>query len=542
MEIIPVDLNNSNPLFKDYLEKNRKVRPFFQWHYREGFEALLKQIEKRRFDRDVLVAELEADNRSWGAPEPALQNIRKLKEKHTFAVVTGQQAGLFTGPMYTIYKTLTAIKIAEYLSVKYPVYHFVPLFWMEVDDNDFEEIRRIHYFDKQNQLREFEIEENEEENRQPVWMRKISEKLHHEQMLFCEQFPQTEFRDEVVNLFFNCYQTGQGLADAFACLLQRLFGRLGLVVFNPSNPGFKKLAAPVYEKALQQQAKIHERFRKNNEALELAGYPHQIKLLPEQTLLFMLDQEFRRRRLDTAGEGYVVRNGVGRSQFSRDEIHNLLREVPEKFSPNVALRPIVQDALIPTVAYVGGPSEVAYFAQVKPLYDIFSIPMPVIVPRHRITLAEARDQRVGARLGLDLSGILQNPQKVREKFVREKLNSAAHRPLEELGELVEAKLKEIQPLFRETDPTLMKPLDKTANTVKRALQQLSDRYLRAVENRNATQMNQIESILLHFYPGNAPQERVINVCYYLIKYGPGFIEALFQILPDEPARHFLVKF
>ena len=543
MEVIPVDLNNGNPLFNDYLAKTEKVREFFPRHYsEEGFEALIEQIEKRRFNREALATELAADNRRWGAPEPVMQNIQKLKETRSFAVVTGQQAGLFSGPMYTIYKTLTAIKFAEKLAAQYPDSHFVPLFWMEVDDHDFEEIRRIHYFDKQNQLRDFEIEENEEENRKPVWLRKISEKLHREQALFCDQFPQTEFRDEVVDLFFSCYQPGRGLADAFACLLQRLFGHFGLVVFNPSNPGFKKLAASVYEKALRQQLEIHERFRKNNETLARAGYPRQIKLLPEQTLLFMLDPESRRRRLDSAGDGYALRNGADNLHFSRDEIYRRVKKSPENFSPNVALRPIVQDTLIPTMAYVGGPSEITYFAQIKPLYDVFDIPMPVMVPRHRLTLAEARDLRVSAKLGLDLVQILRNPQKVREEFVREKLNSAAHSPLEALRESVEAGLKEIQPLFTETDPTLLKPLDKTAHTVKRALQQLSDRYLRAVENKNATQMNQIESVLLHFFPGNAPQERVINVCYYLVKYGPKFIEELYQILPADSTRHFLVKF
>ncbi len=544
MNISPVNLTRKPPLFYDYLNHFEKVESFYRWnpHKMDALPAVITERGRLTYPRRQLAKILLRQNRFWGAPPESLQNVEQLADDRTFCVVTGQQAGVLGGPLYTIYKIITVVKLTTTLQEKYPEYNFIPLFWLEINDNDFKEINHIQYITRENQIRRLEIAENSADSLKPIAYRKPDPQILQWRKTIDEDFFDTEFKEDALRLFLEPYENSATYGDAFARLILTLLGRHGLVVINPVDRDVAALVQPIFDTALTSAREILEAFEERNHQIKGAGYPTQIQLRNHQTLLFHIDEQQQRVRIDAEpGGGYRLVYPDEKRGIGSTELLHLCETHPEQFSPNVALRPIVQDSLLPTVAYVAGPSETAYFAQLETLYRFFEVPMPLIYPRHRMTIVENKIRRLLEKLQLDYETILNSRGNFVETYLRQHAGQELYRMLEQVDQQIGEALENLEPLLTRYDPTLVQSLHKTRLSIEGSFRKLSGKITRSLGNRNETLVNQLERLMLLLLPQHTYQERMLNLIYFCIKYGCGFFEELLANLPEDTRRHYVVE-
>ncbi len=544
MKIAPVNLTRKPPLFFDYLNHFEKVQSFYRWkpYTMAALPEIILERAQHTYPRKQLAEILLRQNRFWEAPPESLRNVEQLADDHTFCVVTGQQAGVLGGPLYTIYKIITVVKLAATLQEEFPEYNFIPLFWLEINDNDFKEINHIQYITRENQIRRLEISENPADSLKPIAFRKPDPQILQWRETIVEDFFDTEFKEDALRLFLEPYESSASYGDAFARLILSLLGRHGLVVINPVDRDVAALSQPIFHTALTSAREIVERFEERNHQIKGAGYPTQIQLRSSQTLLFQINEQQQRVRIDVdPGGGYRMVYPDKRRAIDSAELLHLCETHPEQFSPNVALRPIVQDSLLPTVAYVAGPSETAYFAQLGALYPFFEVPMPLIYPRHRMTIVENKIRRVTEKLQLDYETILNSRGDFIETFIRQHAGQEVYRMLEEVDRQIGQALENLEPLLIKYDPTLVQSLQKTRQSIEGNFRKLSGKITRSLESKNETLVNQLERVMRHLLPQHTYQERVLNLLYFCIKYGCDFFDELLANLPEDTRRHYMVE-
>jgi bacillithiol biosynthesis cysteine-adding enzyme BshC len=542
MEIKSIQIIEKNSLFADYLSDFSKVNPFYQHNFRDDWQAVIQRRSRFETPHKEMTEILAVQNQQWGAPPETAENIRRLGKTKTLAVVTGQQTGILGGPLYTFYKTMTVLKISEKLRRENPDFDFVPVFWMEVNDSDFKEISAIQYLSKDNQLKRLAVKESESEALKPVFARNVADSIREWRQLLEVDFFDTEFKEEILNTFLSPYSASHSYADAFAQLLHQFFGKYGLVIFNPANPAVSKLTKPLFAETLNSATEILKGLNERNSAIQDAGYDPQITFMGNQTLLFFNDEQLRRVRIDFDEKGqFLLKYPDKYETVEREKLLQNGSRMEISLSPNVALRPVIQDFLLPTVAYVAGPSEVAYFAQVETLYRRFDIPMPVIYPRHRLTIAEGKIEKNMRKFNLEYEEILPPPEDFMDTFVRRLADRKVYDVVHSAEQRISRGMEELKKHLAAFDPTLVNALKKTRGNIESSFRQLSSKIDRSVEQKNRVQVQQLEKILLSLYPENNYQERVLNMLYFCIKYGKNFVDELIQILPEETDRHYVVK-
>ncbi len=358
-------LPESPPLFADYLYAFPKVKDFFRWDPEQNREECFTERLRHYQFREEISKILLSQNRQWNASEKVIRDIEKFRDPKTIAVVTGQQVGLFGGPLYTIYKIGTAVKLAEEFNERYPSWHFVPLFWMEVGDSDYEEINHIHLIDAGNQLLRLSLSGSAEDHRS-IYQRSIPKEIKdlHQQLI--PLYPANEFRDAILKKAADSYSPGKKFPAAFAEWIHFVLGENGIPLICPADKTLARLAQPLFRKALEDGPRLLSLFSTVNRQLSGANYHAQIQLNENQTLLFYEAEDGSRSRIDLAGGDFVIRSPQRDRQISASELFTLLSKHPERFTPNVALRPLMQDWLLPTGVYVAGPAEISYAAQLKP--------------------------------------------------------------------------------------------------------------------------------------------------------------------------------
>ncbi|NMB82088.1 MAG: bacillithiol biosynthesis cysteine-adding enzyme BshC, partial [Ignavibacteria bacterium] len=387
------DIPGHQNLFLDYLNEFNNVEKFYKRNFRdqEKYEDLFKHLAE--YDRPHRIDLSEAIYDQYAEIKISKQtqaNIEALKSPKTIAVITGQQLGLFGGPLYTIYKSFTAIKLASYLKDKYEGYHFVPVFWLEGDDHDFEEVRSINLVNNLNQIFNVKYEDGEldEINRGNIGNLKFNQNIEQLFQLLTTELRETEYKNSLIELLKSIYQPGRTFLECFRELMIKIFDEFGLIVFNPTAPKIKQLLSPIFTKEVTSY-KNHTGILVERSAELEELYHAQVKV--KAINLFYLDDN-ERLLVEPVENDYRLKGK--RKRFSHDELISLISTTPEKFSPNVLLRPICQDYLFPTGFYVGGPSEISYFAQVTPLYDLYGLTEPIIYPRSAATILEKGVQTI----------------------------------------------------------------------------------------------------------------------------------------------------
>ena len=525
-------------LFIDYAENRSDASKYFMGHFTDlmAYETHLQSLERRSYLREPLYAALAAQNKSFFAGEATFVNLELLRSPATFAVVTGQQVGLGSGPLYTLYKALTAMQHARWLAEQFPSYHFVPIFWLESEDHDFAEINHLGLISADNEFRTVSYAqpaEDEARDLRPVSMRGIDARIEDTLAALRAALPATDFSDEVFRMLRSAYAPGNSLQRAFAQLFHSLYPDAGIIFLDPSDPAIKQLATPVILQELETFPTTGEEVIKRSAELE-ERYHAQIK--PRAVNLFMLHKE-NRFPIEPSEYGFFLKGT--RQRFTRDELLAIAGSEPERFSPNVLLRPIMQDFLLPTAAYVAGPSEVSYFAQLQPAYDHFQVPMPIIIPRASITLVESKVDKVFRKFALPYAAMFLDDEEA-WKLVRTAERAADTFDFAEYQTRISDMIEQLPARAGAAHPNLRGPAENTRAAVQRSLAMFGEKLLQHRRQNDDVLTRQIEKMHVYLFPGGKPQERQLNVVTLLNRYGREVLPRLTEACQPFPAEHRLL--
>lgn len=515
------EIPHSTPLFLDYLYRFPRVSAFYRYDPFDpaNFRAAARQVElepgRGREVADVLAGQCQR----FGAGPESEQNIARLRDAQAVAVVTGQQVGLFGGPAYSIYKALTAVHLAEKLTREgTPA---VPVFWLASEDHDFQEVNHTAFLTPQSQcltLRDDSAPREGAPVGQIAFSRSI-DALRRQAMRLWSAKPGAE----VENLLGG-YAPGATYAEAFGRLLQRLLSSRGLIVLDPAHPTLHGLSRPLFRRALEQAEGLRDLLRKRDRELSRAGYHAQVRLRDNATLLF-LNVNGRRSPLRRRSQGFFL---PGLGERSLASLLEELEDAPERFSANALLRPLIQDSLLPTVAYVAGPAEVAYYAQASALYDALQVPMPVIVPRASLTLVEPRVRRLLQKYRLSLADVLTGQTKLRaclaERHLPRRLAGSLRSTHAKIEKLLAATAREVEKL----DPTLAGATETSRRKMLYQFNKIRLRAARAQAERTQIIDRHLEILSNSLYPGGAPQERCINFLSFVAHSGSALVTRLLE--------------
>jgi bacillithiol synthase len=519
------DIPRTTRLFNDFLYDYEKVERFYSSCGRaeQPLAEHARRVGSQEFDRERVGDALERINRRAGASELTFKHIEMLRRPGSVAIVTGQQAGLFTGPLYTIYKALTVIKLASCLRDQ--GIEAVPVFWIASEDHDYEEVNHCRLVDRDGKLKTIRYTACGHKPDTPVGRVTLCEGINATIDEFIAQLEPSEFVEEIERDLRESYTDGLGFAESFARLMARLFKDYGVVLLDPLDEQLKQVAAPLYAQAIEKAEDIARSLAGRSRELEAAGYHAQVHVSEDMVPLFIMDED-RRLAMSRHGDRFTVK-GTEKS-FSKDELVELARRCPNCFSPNVTLRPVVQDYLLPTAAYIGGPAEIAYFAQLAAVYETLSRQDPCVLPRASFTVIEGRHQKTLKKYHLQLSDFFDGLHPAITKVVEQSLDRDTANAFAETEQLLTAQLDKLDQSLRRADSTLGASLMRAREKMFYQLEHLRTRFIHASAHREETTYRQVERASTTLLPDKNLQERELNVYYFLSRYGPGLIGELYQ--------------
>lgn len=502
-------------LFKDFLYDFPKAAPFLGPDFRrkENYSGVAQEVLARRFERETLSAVLTEQNRVFGGSPKTFDNLRKFSQAGTLAVFTGQQAGLFGGPVFTLYKAWTCLHLASQLEKELgrPV---VPFFWMAADDHDFAEVDHTFVLDKNSRLRKLSYVPQKPHSGEPMGRVRLDDSIEAVLKSWEEALNPSEFKAEVSAALSAAYSAGRTFPEAFALWMNRLLGDSGLIFVNPHEARLKKLAAPFFADEIGLDGTSQPKVAAVNQKLLACGYHVQVHKNRELVNLFY--QPARREGLRKGEGGFVTE---GNERFTSAELVRAVRQKPENFSPNVLLRPVLQSYLFPVVSVVLGPSEVAYFAQIGPLFLLHKLPFPVVHPRKSVTLLESRVSKVLERHRLSVPDFGGDVEALLGRLIREEegrdLETKVLLARQSAGEALEALKRELAAL----DPTLEKTVEQAKARLDLEIQNLEKKGVAAVKRKSETLREQVCRAREFLFPEGEWQERKLSATYFLVKYG-----------------------
>ena len=537
--VIPTNkLPNISSLVYDYFYEYDKVSEFFAGNFRDqaAYSLQAEKVRSRDLPRERLAALLKEQNLSYGCGAQTVGNINKFIQDEACAVVTGQQVGLFSGPLYTILKALTAIKLAESLNQNS---HgcFVPVFWLASNDHDFAEINHIILLDKENRIENIKYQEHSASLKTPVSKVVLSAEISNCIQHLKDLTHDSEFKPEILSQLGTAYQAGRSFVEAFAQWMTRLFKSHGLIFIDAAHPGLKDLGKDVFYTEIAQNSPSTQCALETSRKLTQKNYSTQVQLHEGILNLFLAEDE--RSSIQFKNDDYSIK---GRPQTLRkDELLQLLEKQPHKFSPNVLLRPLYQDTLLPTVAYVGGLSEIAYFAQMKEVYERFNLPMPIIYPRKSLTLIEKKVDKALKTYSLKVQDIWQSADAKINEIAKEKIPQSLDKAFQTTASHLDKYMTDIKQETLAFEPTLGKSVDLTMGKIYHQISLLEKKILKASKKKNIIITQRIHLAKNSLYPIQHLQERVFNITPFLIKYGYGLMERLYQAVDIKHHDHQLFK-
>ncbi len=535
------DIPGNHNLFLDYLYEFENVKNFYKKDFRSK-EEYLRTFERisnsHDHSREALSQTLKEQYRDFSPSAKTQKNISALADKKTLAVVTGQQLGILGGPLYTFYKLMTAIKLSTFLSERYDDYYFVPVFWLEGDDHDFNEVRSINLLNDNNEVSQIgygQAIEDEEENKGSIGNLVLNESLDGFYSGLEKNLRTTEFTPQLLEKIKSFYKAGNTFKQAFKELLFWMFDQYGLVIFDPQDKNIKNLLKPVFKKEVTDFRVHTEKLVKVSAELEDV-YHAQVKVRPVN--LFYSYEEGRYLIEPVENEFRLKRK---RKKFSLEEILSHIESEPESFSPNVLLRPVCQDYILPTAFYVGGPSEISYFAQVMPLYDFYNIECPVIYPRSSATIIEKNIGSVIEKFGFNIKELFIDADKLKQKLIDSLSSTSVEEVFKDAADQIEAALNQLKERLLEYDKTMGDAGTKYQQRISHDLEVLKEKTFEAQRRKHEISLRQIERVVNAVLPGTNLQEREINFVYFANKYGTEIISKVFEELAINKFEHQVIN-
>ena len=541
VEKLPFDqIPGQSKLFLDYVRDPTGLRSFYPEAVKSHFDLIERRdgvLENYQTDRAAICDALERMNREWGASEKTLKHIQTLRERDCVAVVSGQQVGLFGGPLYTIYKALTAVKLADCLRQR--GLKAVPVFWIATEDHDFAEVALAEFIDRDCRLNRVNASPEIHSEGLPVGHVTLNDAINGAIQSLLDALPRNEFSDDLENLLRGSYASGVRFGDAFARMILKLTASHGLIMLCPLDAQLKLLAAPIYTEAARRAPEIAAAIVNRSHELEGAGYHAQVTPSEDSFPLFLHDESRARHALTRNRNGrYQTKNN--REDYSADELAAWASREPQRFSPNVTLRAVVQDYLLPTIAYYGGAAEIAYFAQTSEVYRIMGRPVTPILPRASLTFVEKHTWRSLDRYSVRLQDLFEGPDHVMARVVTKYLGKETAAAFEHTTETFSKELDDLQDQLRRVDPTLADALDKGRRKINYQIEGLRSRFNRSQVARDEAVKRQLEHAFDLLYPQKALQERHVNIMSFIARHGLYFVDWIFDAIELESNDHQIV--
>ena len=535
---IPVDIRRlpwARRLASDYAYNFSRLAPFFA-----GNPAVLSDWQNAIAHRHAhpsparqMVDVLRAQQQQRHAPPEALAATNRLSDPRTIAIVTGQQAGLFGGPLFTLLKALTTIRLADQVSQRYEL-PTVAVFWIDAEDHDWEEVRSCGVLDANLQRREISLPPRAAGDETPAGTVRLDASIETAIDELASAMASSEFNQSLLAELRAAYSPGARFVEAFGRWLEAILGRRGLIVFDGSDPAAKPLASQIFDRELRTPGRTSALAAASGADLVARGYHAQVSAQPDSVALFHLDGV--RRPIRSKGDGFAV----GDASLASSALVGEATANPARFSPNVLLRPIVQDTLFPTVCYVAGPNELAYLAQLKGIYTHFCLPMPLIYPRATATVIDSAAARFLARYDLPFEALQAQDEGALNRLLESQLPSRVEQSLDEVMRAVQDRMAAVASAVPAIDATLAGVAQSTQEKMERDLRKLQGKIIQAAKRRDETLRRQYMRARAQAFPDGRPQERVLGFVHFLNHYGPALVDRICEDLPLDIGHHWVM--
>jgi bacillithiol biosynthesis cysteine-adding enzyme BshC len=505
------ELGILKPLMQKYATKDSDLLPFIN-HY-AGLDNYAEQIQEKSdfaMDRDVLADDLlEQYQAIASVSEDVGANIEKLRLKNTFTVVTGHQPCLFTGPLYFVIKILQTIKLAKTLDDAFPDSTIIPVYWMGAEDHDFEEVNHFHLF------KEKLTWESKQEGSVGRFTTEGLDKVYQE---LSALLGNGEYSAELKELFKKAYLDHANYGEATRYLVNALFGDRGLVIVDGDRPRLKE----AFKATMSKELKENLAYRAVNKQIEALQEHGKIQVKPREINLFYLDRLGRNRIIqDVNGVSIDGRKGIRNTE----DLVSELQKHPDRFSPNVLLRPVYQETILPNLAYIGGPGETAYWLELKGLFREVNLPMPILEMRNSFLFIQQKQLDKLTKLGMEVKDLfLEEGEWMRKLIIEEEdemhLFVSEHAQIMEVMEVMKEKAKKI-------DPTMEQVFTGETVRLNKSLENLEKRVFKAQKRKNEVKIDQVKNIIEKVFPGGGLQERKENFAGFYVVEGKVFFERIY---------------
>ncbi len=524
---------HSSALLLDYLYHYDRLAKFYSGPpgTSSSYRTLADRIPASDKLRIQIVDVLARQNKALGASDATLANLQRLSEPGTFAVVTGQQVGLFSGPAFTLYKALTAVRLAQQLTDQ--GLRAVPVFWLATEDHDLEEVAETASFDEEYNLVQLVDSGERPSPRSAVGEVKLtaqsSEALAHLE----SSLPAGEPRDHLLRDLQEAFQPGVTWGEAFGRLMARLFAPWGVILLDPRDETLHRLTAGIYEQAIRQAAELRGRVLERSQTMARLGYHAQVHVTEDSTLVFATQDGNRVPIHQRDGDFWLD----GTQRITPAALQQRLVERPQDFSPNVLLRSVVQDTLLPTLAYVAGPSELAYLGQSQTLYESFGRPQPIVFLRAAFTLVDQRTQRLMEKYRLGVEDVWKGEEHLSEKIAAAGFAEGWGERMEQSERDLRQLLERLHQDIEKIDPTLLDTLKHVQEKMAYQMERLKSKVSRAALGRSELLSRHQQALLRFLFPHKDLQERRVSGTYFLGRAGYSLLERLHSQINTHCSDH-----
>ena len=477
-----------------------------------------------------VIAAQQADR---NAPAASRDAGARLADPATRVIITGQQAGLFGGPLFTLLKAITTMKLAAEVSKEQRV-PVVPVFWIDAEDHDWPEVSGCTVLDSEFAPDTVRLADLPGAGSQPIARLSLNDGIHAALDHLTTALPQTEFTSDLIAALRQAYVPGRSMAAAFGLWLEHVLGPHGLVVYDSSDPSTKALARDVFVKEISQPGHTARVAAKAGEALVAKGYHAQAHLAEGTVSVFHLNAGRAPIRID----GNTAT--VGEHSMTVAELLEEAKSHPEHFSPNVLLRPLVQDTVFPTICYVAGPNELAYLGQLKDVYAHFGVPMPLFYQRGTATLADSATLRFLGKYDLPITALRAQDESALNQLLEDQLPPTVEQALTSMSSLVDERMAAVAAAVPQIDPTLEGAVKSTLGKMQHEVRTLHNKVIQAAKRRDDTLRRQFQRAQALTFPQGHPQEREVGFVWFLNRYGPALVDRLLEELPLPMGNHWVL--
>jgi bacillithiol biosynthesis cysteine-adding enzyme BshC len=530
--ISPTKAFGFSNLYLDFLAGQAPASDLF---VSPGYLQTVGQIDQAVYQHTQLVEILTRQNRHFGASPKTFEAIELLNDSRTVCFFAGQQAGLFGGPLLSLIKALATVKAAKRRSEELgrPV---VPIFWIAADDHDFAEINNTYLLNRDGELAQVAYPVMPDQP-VPVGDVRFADDAAVEAMhkLLQETLGQSDFTPALYAMLEECYSSGKNVVTAFGKLIAKLTADHGLILFSPADPAAKKLASPLFLNILARQSELHALLGTTNRRIEQASYHLQVEKNDQAVHLFYHKN----------GRWPIVhRDGryhAGEFSFNLAELTDLIRLNPDQFSPDVLTRPLMQSFLFPTLAQMGGPSEIAYFAQINPLFALFNVPTPVHTARPTATLVEKRHEKVMAESDISFEDLAGDFELVINRVMAKSFPQDIETEFQKLREGIFGRFDQFTEKSLQFDPTLKDFAQQTAGKIDFSMKAFEGKVFGAHKKKSKELRDRLYRLWYALYPNRALQDRSLNISYFVSRYGPGVVSFLYDRIDPDQSAHQLIS-